>query len=119
MTPISDDAFVIMSICPEAKKHYGITVDHMGSNKYKFVWAFKIDKDKAHREGYDSKRVHGSIELDDNYPGCPYCKAKQYVFCNCGSVICWNGEEVIKCPTCGASGEVSSVETVDLSGGTL
>lgn len=88
MTPISDDAFVIMSICPEAKKHYGITVDHMGSNKYKFVWAFKIDKDKAQREGYDSKRVHGSIELDDNYPGCPYCKAKQYVFCNCGTVTC-------------------------------
>lgn len=119
MTPISDDAFVIMAICPEAKKHYGITVDLMDSNKYKFVWAFKIDKNKAHREGYDSKRVHGSVELDDNYPGCPYCKAKQYVFCSCGTVICWNGEKVIKCPTCGACGEVSSVETVDLNGGTL
>lgn len=56
------------------KKYYGITVDSIGSNEFKFIWAFKIDKAKAHREGYDSKQVHGSIELDDNYPGCPYCK---------------------------------------------
>lgn len=119
MTFLSDDAFAIMAVCPEANKFYGITVDYISTNKFKFVWAFKVDREKAHREGYDAKRVHGSVELDSEYPGCPYCKTNRFVFCGCGAVICWHGQHVVQCPNCGAKGEVSSVSSVDLKGGLL
>lgn len=117
MTPLSDNAFAILVECPETQKYYGITVDLMRKDVYKFVWAFKIDKDKAGREGYDEKRVHGKIELDSEFPGCPYCKSKQFVFCGCGSVMCWHGQSIITCPNCGQTGEVSAISSVDLKGG--
>ena len=53
MTTLSDKAFAIMAVCEETKRPFGITVDYISPRKYKFVWAFKIDKDKARREGYD------------------------------------------------------------------
>ncbi len=117
MTPVSDKAFAIMAVCPEAKKYYGVTVDFLRRGAYKFVWAFKIDKEKAKREGYDAQHVHGSVELDAQYPGCPYCKSKQFLFCSCGAVMCWHGQKVVTCPSCGQTGEVSSVSSVDLHGG--
>lgn len=116
ITPVSDKAFAMMAMCPEERKYYGITVDYLRKNAYKFVWAFKIDKDKATREGYASRSVHGSIEVDARYPGCPYCKSKQVVFCSCGTVMCWHGQRVITCPSCGDTGEVSKVSSVELKG---
>ena len=118
MSKLSNDAFAILAVCPETKKTYGITVDKAGSNHYVFHWAFPIDKDKAHREGYDVKTVHGAVSSDADYPGCPYCGSKNYVFCgNCGSVICYHGQRRVTCPSCGFSGDVTSVESVDLRGG--
>ena len=64
MTGLSDKAFATMAVCKETKRPFGITVDYIGPRHYKFVWAFKIDKDKAHREGYDEHTVTGSVELD-------------------------------------------------------
>ena len=117
MTPVSNNAFAVMAVCPESKKYYGITVDFLRSNVYKFVWAFKIDKDKAKREGYDEQRVHGSVELDSEFPGCPYCKSKQFIFCSCGAVICWHGKPFVTCPSCGQKGFVSVASLVNLIGG--
>ena len=120
MTNLSNDAFAIIAQCPEAgNKCFGITVDSLGINKFKFVWAFKIDKDKAKREGYDIKKVHGAVELDEDYPGCPYCHSKKFLFCSCGTILCWHGQRRVKCPNCGAEGEVESVSTVDLNGGSM
>jgi hypothetical protein len=117
MTNLSDEAFAVMAVCPDTKQYYGITVDYLARNSFKFVWAFKIDRAKAHREGYDTKKVNGSVTLDNDYPGCPYCKSKRFVFCSCGAVMCWYGQKVVTCPKCGASGEVTSVSSVNLKGG--
>ena len=117
MTKLSDKAFAIMAVCPETKKYYGVTVDQIRRGAYKFVWAFPIDRDKAQREGYDSQHVHGTIELDAEYPGCPYCKSNQFIFCSCGAVMCWHGQRVVKCPKCGQSGEVTAASSFDLHGG--
>lgn len=118
MAKLSKDAFAIMAICPEARRPYGITVDNAGIGHYVFHWAFSIDKDKAHREGYDEKSVSGTVSLDDNYPGCPYCGSKNFLFCgNCGSVICYHGQSKVTCPKCGFTGEVTSIENVNLKGG--
>ncbi|WP_338337434.1 hypothetical protein [Marseilla massiliensis] len=67
MTTLSDKAFAIMAVCEETKQPFGITVDYISPRKYKFVWAFKIDKDKARREGYDDNK--GSVRK----AGCNPC----------------------------------------------
>ena len=84
---------------------------------YKFVWAFKIDKDKAHREGYDEHSVTGSVEIDSEYPGCPYCGSKQFYICGCGKIICYHGERVVTCPSCGQRGEITTVSEINIKGG--
>ena len=118
MTTLSDDAFAVMAMCSRAKKPYGITVDKIRDGQYKFVWAFKIDQDNAHREGYDSKTVRGGITLDKEYPGCPHCGAKDFYTCgSCGAVVCYRGEEAVTCPKCGFQGEIRKVDAVDLRGG--
>ena len=120
MSRLSNEAFAILAICPEAKKTYGITVDKVDSKHYVFHWAFPIDKTKAHREGYDEKNVHGTVSIDVDYPGCPYCGAKSFVICgNCGSVICYHGQKCVTCPQCGFSGDVTNIESVDLKGGSF
>ena len=118
MTELSNEAFAVMAVCPESRKYFGITVDKIVRISYKFVWAFKIDKKKAHREGYDSAHVLGSISLDANYPGCPYCGEKRHVICsNCNMFFCHHGQQHVTCPNCGTSGEVVSVDKVDIKGG--
>lgn len=117
MTKLSDKAFAVLAFCPETKKYFGITVDEICDNAYKFVWAFPIDKEKAQKEGYDSKSVHGTLEMDADYPGCPYCHSKLYTFCSCGAITCWHGQKVVKCPECGQSGEVTPASSFDLHGG--
>lgn len=79
-----------MAICPEEKKYYGITVDCLRNNAYKFVWAFKIDKDRAKREGYDSQSVHGGVELVRNIRGVHIARATLYFLLLWGShVLAW------------------------------
>ena len=118
MTPLSDEAFAVMAMCSIAKKPFGITVDKIGFGQYKFVWAFNIDQEKAHREGYDSQTVHGGVTLDSNYPGCPHCGSKDFYTCgSCGCVVCYHGEEAVSCPKCGFSGTITKVDSIDLKGG--
>ena len=117
ITPISNEAFAILAECEETKKPFGITVDPKRGD-LKFVWAFKIDKAKAHREGFDGVKVKGTITLDNNFPGCPHCGSKQFYICdNCKSVVCWHGQERVTCPHCHMTGTISLAESFDLRGG--
>lgn len=117
ITKISQNAFAVMAVCEETKKPFGITVDPVKNNLL-FVWAFKIDKEKAHREGFDQRNVNGSIIYDANFPGCPHCGAKQFYVCdNCKALVCYHGEKHIVCPSCGMHGEIRMVKSVKLRGG--
>lgn len=114
---LSDKAFAIMAVCEESKQYFGITVDEDSKEQYRFVWAFKIDKEKGKREGYESRSVLGSIVLDDYYPGCPYCGEKRFYVCQCGKIVCYHGQRKVTCPSCGYTGELVTVDKVDLKGG--
>jgi hypothetical protein len=116
ITPVSKKAFVVMAFCEKTKQPYGITVDPIGKNRYKFVWTFKIDKAKAKREHFDKTSVHGEIENDENYPGCPYCGHDGHFFCSCGAIVC-NDSDYGYCPNCGWRGELYTATEFDLTGG--
>ena len=117
MANLSKDAFAVMAMCSKHNEHYGITVDPR-NGVYTFCWGFKIKKEQARREGYDAKTVHGAIDYDPEFNGCPYCGAKGFYICNrCGKIVCYNGEEYVTCPNCGGGGTVQVAESFDLSGG--
>ena len=118
ITPVSKKAFATLAACEETKKPFAITVDPNG-RELKFVWAFKIDRAKAHRERFDARHVQGAVTYDKNFPGCPYCHSNQFWICSCGTVVCWHGQERVTCPNCGYTGGLEFVESIDLKGGGL
>lgn len=119
MFKLSKEAFAVMAMCTHHKEHFGITVDSR-KGVYTFYWGFKMKKDQARREGYDTKSVHGAIDYDSEFNGCPYCGAKRFYICNqCGKIVCYDGEEYVTCPNCGGGGTVQVAESFDLSGGSF
>ena len=116
ITFVSKKAFVVMATCSKTKKTYGITIDPIGRNRYKLVWTFKIDKAKAQRAHFDEIKVHGELEQDENYQGCPYCGCTSHFFCNCGAITC-NDNDFFRCPGCGWKGKVNWGGEFDLIGG--
>ena len=82
------------------------------------TWAFKLSEQAGSNEGYGSAMISGRVDVDPEYPGCPYCGSTGWVSCgNCGKLTCYNGEgHTFTCTWCGQSGELQSAETFDLSG---
>ena len=119
ITKISKAAFVITAICSRNKEMFGITVDKK-SNGHSLIWAFPLTKKQASNEGFVSTSIFGNIETDVNYPGCPHCGSKQFYVCNnCKSVVCYNGEEHVKCPSFGLHGDIIRVDKIDLNTGSM
>lgn len=115
---LSNQAFAVMAACERSKETFGITVDSCGNNSYRFIWSFKIRKEIAKQEGYDSTNVTGNIENDEEFPGCPYCKAKLMWLCGtCKKWNCWHEQNHVTCAHCGTSGECSVADSFDLRGG--
>lgn len=117
ITPISNEAFAVLAECEETKKPFGITIDPKGRD-LRFIWAFKIDRSKAQREGFAGASVNGTISLDANFNGCPHCGSKRFYICdNCKTVVCWHGQERVTCPHCHQTGTIYAAGSVDLRGG--
>ena len=116
--PLTKKAFATTASCPKYRGLYGITVDELSRGKYTFVWTFPLDEKKAKREGFDKTSVSGSIELQTDYPGCPYCGNTDVVFCGrCDAISCYDGSGKFTCPKCGNSGKVEVGYKFDLKGG--
>lgn len=102
---------------PEAKiglckchenKIMGVRFERSGKN-WKATWAFPIKKTGSEkRENYDKTQLTGLIELDAEYPGCPYCGAKAFIICgDCGGLNCNDHRSnIFTCQWCGKSGEL-------------
>ena len=120
-------AKVILAKCPYARSRgdnlYGMRIQKFGSD-WKRTWAFKIDAERAHHEGYDKERTTGTFRPAEQYPGCPYCGSVSLAQCGCGKSFCikvegnmHDGVLRLTCPWCGQTGEYYTTETLSLSGG--
>ena len=84
------EAKVALAHCREGKKIYGVRMEKT-SLGWKYNWAFKLTDSRAKTEGYGSTKIVGNIYPDEEYPGCPYCKAKSFIVCGtCGKLNCNN-----------------------------
>lgn len=109
------DAKVALAKCRESKKIYGVRMEKTQLG-WKYNWAFELNEGRAKNEGYGATKIVGAIYPDEEYPGCPYCKARTFVVCSCGKLNCNNSEgKVFKCNWCGASGELVDYEGAGIS----
>lgn len=120
-------AKIILAKCPYAysktENLFGMRIQKFGSD-WKRTWAFKIDAELAHNEGYDKERTNGTFNPTPEYPGCPYCHSFNLAQCACGKSFCFKmeGESRSKtmkltCPWCKQTGEYYSTEKLNLQGG--
>lgn len=120
-------AKVILARCPyemrKSENVFGMRIQKYGSD-WKRTWAFKIDFEKAHHEGYDREITSGSFIPEANYPGCPYCGSMNLAQCSCGKSLCFKSERgfsqremSLTCPWCGQTGTYKAAENLNLEGG--
>ena len=73
------EATVILARCPDNRQVYGMRTEKMPDGDWRRNWAFALDERRAKSEGYDRLKVRGSLRYTAEYPGCPYCGAKNPV----------------------------------------
>lgn len=111
------EASVVMAKCRKSKMPFGIRIEKRMDNVWYCNWAFKLSEKAALNEGYDNVMISGKVDIDDEYPGCPYCSTGGWFTCSCGKLTCYGGESEVTCAWCGSSGGVKDAETFDLTGG--
>jgi len=113
------EANVVMAKCRTSQRPYGIRIEKRMNGTWYCTWAFKLSEKAGSNEGYGENMISGRVDIDPEYPGCPYCGATGWVSCgNCKKLTCYSGEETrFKCAWCGNSGELQTSDTFDLSGG--
>lgn len=117
MSKLNKDAFAVMAMCERTRENFGITVNPQG-RELVLTWAFKISAAQGRREGYEKKKVSGAVSLDDDFNGCPYCGSKRFYKClKCGKMVCYHGQQMVTCPSCGITSGLKTVSSIDLSGG--
>ena len=113
------EAVIALCKCGKSKKTYGIRFERIGTNRWKYTWAFPIKEEAARREGYTETTINGEIEPDLKYPGCPYCGRADLVICSCNKLGCLitSTGNMYTCDWCGMTGELTYVDNVSIKTG--
>jgi hypothetical protein len=112
------EASVYISKCNTSGKMWATRVERMG-NEWVRTWAFPISEEIAKGEGFDKVSLSGEFPCTDEFQGCPYCGAFGFVKCGaCGKLTDDDGEtDEFACNWCGNTGTLTTVDTMDFSGG--
>ena len=111
---------VVLCRCPETKKLFGVRMDLHNNGVWKAAWAFPLKESTAKNEGYGEETINYTGELDEEYPGCPYCESKSFIRCGkCGKLTCNVGQSYFHCTWCGSSGKISYASSIDFSTGNM
>ena len=102
------EALVVLSKCGEVHKTYGIRTEKKSVDSWAFTWAFPIRESSAKREGYDKSSIRGNIQCTEEYPGCPYCKQRNFIFCSgSGHINCYVVKgDTFTCEWCSMQGKL-------------
>jgi hypothetical protein len=107
---IKMEARIALCKCKEGKNIYGVRFEK-SEDGWKYTWAFPVKEATAKREQYDKTKIMGQIVPDNGYPGCPFCRTRDFVICNCGKLNCHNGNDShFTCNWCGLSGTLGSYD---------
>jgi len=116
------NAKVILARCSQNRACFGIRIEQRG-HEWVRTWSFPLDENKARREGYNAASTVTMSGIDDNYPGCPFCKNIGIVQCACDKIGCGGGGRdygnyaEYSCPWCGDNCELEFAAGLNVSGG--
>lgn len=82
-----------------------------------YTWAFIPNAKSVGNERYDHQKISGTLYVQKDYPGCPYCGSKTFIVCSCGRLSCGAAEigSTFTCHWCGNSAKIVAAETVSLT----
>jgi hypothetical protein len=102
-------AVVVMARCNRENASFGIRFEEDAQKNWVGTWAFPVKISSGQREEYEKNSIKGSVSFTEDYPGCPYCKARNIVLCGtCKKVSCYNNSDIrTVCPHCKKSNIVS------------
>lgn len=111
-------AIVITPMCPQKERRYGIRLEKRGQNWYK-TWAFPFKKNTTEYDDLNGGSINlSNMEIDETYPGCPFCQSSSLIQCgNCSQLYCYAGESTSTCPWCGNVGDVTQADWDNVTGG--
>jgi hypothetical protein len=102
---------IVVARCRFTLNAFGIRFEPKSPPRWTATWAFPLKETSAQREGYNRNRIIGSFDFDQEYPGCPHCKASSIFQCYCGKINCWEGSQtMVTCGWCGQ--EVILTDTI-------
>ncbi len=110
---------IVMSRCCRTREGFGIRFEEKVRGQWSADWAFPVKETLAKKEGYDRAVIKGMIMLDEEYPGCPYCKNDSAIHCpRCDKVSCYDQRSSVStCGWCGLRGQVGGSSAGELKGG--
>lgn len=93
---------IVLARCTHGHGSFGIRFEEREPRSWHGTWAFQMPERTARNEGYDKTDIKGGFEFDGEYPGCPYCQAREIFQCYpCGKSSCWDGTaRKVTCPWC-------------------
>lgn len=108
------NAVIIVAKCRKTKEEFAIRCEQKNTG-WHLTWAFCLNAKTIKNENYDKTNISGVIVIDNEYPGCPHCKAGGFFQCGvCKKISCCDHEaKSVKCHWCGNEAELVTVETFD------
>jgi len=111
----------ILAQCSSTRKHFTIRYIRLPSGEYAKDFSAPYILGKSRKAALSNLN-----ELDvtfaparPTYKGCPYCKNKSWVHCDCGMYICHHSKDhPVTCPKCGKYMD-SFVDATSISSGGL
>lgn len=113
------EAMVVLQKCAITHKLAGVRVEKREGDWFR-TWAFNISESSAKHEGFDKNTIHGSFQIDPEYPGCPHCGVLSFFQCNvCGKLNCHNGAvgQEVTCSWCGNTAVTISADSFNINSG--
>ncbi|MBP3542151.1 MAG: hypothetical protein J6K72_10140 [Clostridia bacterium] len=111
------EATVLLAKCKQTSQTFGIRTEKRSDGNWYCNWAFRLKEHNAKNEGYTSTSVSGTVKLDDEYPGCPYCGSASWFCCgSCGQITCWSTEELVTCKWCNERSNCHHTDQFNLDG---
>ena len=107
---------IIYGACATSARPLGVRFENRGGN-WVLHWSFRADSTAIQSATQQAINMT-NLTVAEVFRGCPYCSNHEFVFCDCGSSVCWDGESTtLFCTICHTEGQLGSIDNLDAGSG--
>jgi len=103
---------IVYGTCASHRSPLGVRFESRGTG-WALHWSFRADARAV--KAVKARAINmTNLTIDELFRGCPYCDNKNFVFCECGSAVCWDGaSNSVFCMICGTEGQLGEITNLD------